>query len=68
MIVKIQRSQPPSAPGKVLIYDRNDRYCWAGDIDRGVDKWMGDRQKVFAHAHIEGTEFIVDSEASWQEW
>lgn len=68
MIVKIQRSQPPSAPGLVLVYTKAMKRWWQGKIDPGVDEWMGARQKVFAHAHIEGAEFVVDKEAPWQEW
>lgn len=68
MIVKIQRSQPPSPKGLVLVYDKTGDYCWSGNIDAEVNKWMGKRQKVFAHAHVSGTEIVVDREAPWQEW
>ena len=68
MIVKIQRSQPPSKPGLVLVYNRDGRYCWAGPIDPRVDEWMGDRQKVFARAHVEETEIVIDREAPWKTW
>lgn len=68
MIVKIQRSQPPSSLGKVLVYTKQMRRWWEGDADPQVDKWLGERQKVFAHAHIEGTEFVIDREAPWQDW
>lgn len=68
MIVKIQRSQPPSKPGLVLVYDKDNRYCWAGKIGPKLDKWMGGRQKVFIHSHIHGTEIVIDREAPWQEW
>jgi hypothetical protein len=68
MIVKIQRSQPPSPAGKVLVYTKSMKRWWEGKIDPEVDKWMGDDQKIFAHAHIEGTEIVIDREAPWQEW
>ena len=68
MIVKIQRSQAPSRAGKVSIYNRSFDYRWEGKPDRAVDKWMGGRQKVFAYARLEGTEFIIDGEAPWQDW
>jgi hypothetical protein len=66
MIVKIQRSQFPK--GLVLIYTKARKYLWQGKIDPVMDKWMGNRQKVFAHAHLEGTEFVIDKKAPWQEW
>jgi len=69
MIVKIQRAQPPFGPkGEVLVYNRKITKWWQGKIDKATDKWMGGRQKVFAHAHIEGTVFVVDGEAPWQDW
>jgi hypothetical protein len=66
MIVKIQRSQFPR--GLVLIYTKGMTYCWQGKMDPGVNKWMGRRQKAFAHAHVEGTEIVIDREAPWQDW
>lgn len=68
MIVKIQRSQPPSPSGFVLVYTESRDYWWQGVMDSNVDAWMGDRQKDFAYAHIEGTEFVIESRAPWQDW
>jgi hypothetical protein len=68
MIVKIQRSQPPSKPGLVLVYDQSGIHCWSGPINSRVDKWMRERQKVFAHAHIDCGEIVIDREAPWQSW
>lgn len=66
MIIKIQRSQEPK--GMVLIYEETAEYWWQGIPDPSLDKWLGDRQKVFAEAHLEGSVFIVDHEAPWQDW
>lgn len=68
MIVKIQRSQPPTQSGLVLVYTKTLRRWWQGKIDPGVDKWLGHRQKVFAYAHLDGTEIVIDREAPWQDW
>lgn len=68
MIVKIQRSQPPSPQYQVLVYTEHLRLWWLGNIDPRVYKWMGDDQKMFAHAHVDGSEIVIDSEAPWQEW
>jgi hypothetical protein len=68
MIVKIQQSLPPSPPGLLLIYNKNRKYWWEGVGDDSVLRWMGDRLKVYAFAHIEGTEFVIEEEAPIQEW
>jgi hypothetical protein len=68
LIVKIQRSQPPSPRGLVLMYTRRMRAKWMGPIAPDVDRWMGKRQKTFAHAHIEGTLVVIDKQAPWQDW
>lgn len=67
MIVKIQRSQPPTPPGKILVYSRTGEF-WEGEPDSALEAWIGSRQKVFAHAHIEGSEFVIDRSAPWQNW
>jgi hypothetical protein len=67
-IVKIQRSQSPSQSGRVLVYNCDRRYLWQGQIDPRVDKWMGDKQKAYAYAHIENSEIVIDHEAPWQDW
>ena len=68
MIVKIQRSQPPTRQGFVLVYGKSLTYCWQGKIDPDVDKWMGRRQKVFAYAHIDGAKIVINGEAPHQKW
>ncbi len=68
MIVKIQRSQPPTQSGLVLIYNKPRDIFWQGKIDAATDKWMGDEQKRFAVAHTEGSEIVIDRSAPWQEW
>jgi hypothetical protein len=39
-----------------------------GRIDPQLDRWLGRRQKAFAHAHVKGKEIVVDREAPWQDW
>ena len=68
MIVKVQRSQPPTPRGFILIYTRRGRFMWQGPIPLEIDLWMGHRQKMFAHAHIDGDQFVFDKEAPWQDW
>lgn len=69
MIVKIQQAQPPFGPiGEVLVYTQDHSRWWQGKPDADVQKWMGDDQKIFAHAHIEGSEIVIDREAPWQDW
>lgn len=71
MIVKIQREQLLSGKGKgqVLVYNKGNTRWWQGVPDAKVDKWIGGRQKVFAHAHVNRAgEFVIDREAKWQDW
>ena len=68
MIVKIQRSQLPTPPGLVLVYNSTKSVIWQGEIDQKVDEWMERAQKMFAHAHIEGTEIVIDRPAPWKNW
>ncbi len=68
VIVKIQCSQPPSLSGQIFVYTRNFSKWWIGAMNPAVASWMGEDQKVFAHAHMEGGWIVIDRKAPWKEW
>ena len=68
MIVKIQRSQPPTELGNVFIYNEDRSRWWMGRMDPQLDRWLGGRQKAFAHAAVKGKQIVIDREAPWQDW
>jgi hypothetical protein len=68
MIVKIQRSQPPTPLGSVLIYDEKRSFIWTGPVEPDMDEWLGKRQKAYAHAHLKSGVIVVEKTAKWQEW
>lgn len=66
MIVKIQASIMPR--GLVLIYTRRQRILWQGKMPAQIRKFMGKAPKIYAHAHLEGTEIVIDKIAERQDW
>ena len=66
MIVKIQKSIYPR--GLVLVYDKSESVLWQGHMPPAIRKFMGNALKMYAYAHIEGTEVVIDSKATAHDW
>lgn len=66
MIIKIQKSIYP--PGRVLVYSKNKRICYLGKMPKAVKNFMNKKLKIYAYAHLENTQIVIDKIAPDQDW
>lgn len=66
MIVKVQRALNNN--NNVLIYNEDRSVLREGPITEEVSKFMGTDLKIFASAHMEGTEIVLDQRCDRPDW
>jgi hypothetical protein len=68
-IVKVQISLATSFMAKqVLVYNKDRSLRWQGNASEEVLRLMGDLPKAFFWATVEGTEFMIQDVAPFQDW
>lgn len=65
MIVKVQRALNNDI---VLIYNEDRSVLWEGPITHELKCFIGTNLKIFAYAHMDKGEIVLDRRCEWQEW
>lgn len=70
MIVKVQLSLFSSSETRiVLVYNKNRKYLWEGEVTKEIEQVMNGQVKAFFYAKInKENKFELIGKAPWQTW